>query len=87
MKITVKHEKHRFFFVFPNLFFLNAWVVNRMFKDKRRPDHEDAAVTFHLSGKDMRRIRKIIRKTRRAHPDWCLVDVKSSSGETVKVKL
>ena len=38
-----------------------------------------------ISGKTLRRLRREIRRMRRVHREWCLVDVKSADGDTVKI--
>ncbi len=40
-----------------------------------------------LKWKDIKSIKKTIKMCKKAIPDWYLVDVESSSGERVKIKL
>ncbi len=93
MRITVKDKNHRFSLLLPNILLINSWLLNedskfhQKYVKKHMEDGEHGEISFCLSGKAARRARRIIRKTRRKHPDWYLVDVQSSDGEIVKIKL
>lgn len=93
MKITVKSKGHSFSILLPNILVVNSQVLNsnsklsRKYIQKHAEEASEQPFPFSLSKKAARRARKIIRKTRRKHPDWYLVDVRSSDGEIVRIKL
>ena len=83
MKIHVKDGKKRFVFALPNFLFLNAfssWILKNASK-------KHGGTSLNISPKSMRKIRRCIRKMRKIHKDWSLVDVFDSDGSTVNIKL
>ena len=81
MKIKIKTEKLNLFFAVPTvLVFSDIGLLFMKICDKYG---DFKGVTF----KDMRNIRKTIRRIRKKHKNWNLVEVDSTDGTCVRVKL
>lgn len=81
MIIRIKAEGKKIFLPIPS-----DWVFSRVglhFLKKNDNDGDFA----NLSPKHMRNIRKTIRKMRKKHKKWNLVEVDSSDGTYVRIKL
>ena len=81
MVIRIKTKGKKIFLPIPS-----NWVFSRIglrFLKK----HDDDGDFANLSPKHMRNIRKTIRKMRRKHKNWNLVEVNSSDGTYVRIKL
>lgn len=93
MKISIHADGRRIWLAFPNCFLINGYVLNGHSKVAKRlirtssDGAENLPTSLRLTHKDARRARKIIRKTRRMHPDWLLVDVNSADGTGVQIRL
>jgi hypothetical protein len=83
MRIEIKSEEHSLRLILPTgLVFtpLGFTVAKGAIKVK-------GLDLTGLKWKDVRNIKKAVKKCKKANPDWCLVDVESSSGERVRIKL
>ena len=81
MVIRIKTKGKKIFLPIPS-----NWVFSRIglhFLKKNDNDGDFA----NLSPKHMRNIRKTIRKMRRKHKNWNIVEVNSSDGTYVRIKL
>lgn len=77
MKITVNT---RTVFRFPTCLTLNrltAWIIRRKLKKEG----------IQLTGKQTARMLKELKRYKKNHADWNLVEVNSKNGNTVKVRL
>lgn len=81
MKIKIKTEKLNLFFAVPT--FLVFSDIGLLFMKICDKDGDFKRVTF----KDMRNIRKTIRRMRKKYTNWNLVEVDSTDGTCVRVKL
>ena len=81
MIIRIKTEGKKIFLPIPS-----SWAFSRMglhFLKKNDDDGDFANIT----PKQMRNIRKTIRKMRKKHKNWNIVEVDSSDGTYVRIKL
>ena len=81
MRISIENEGKKFVIPIPNCIFLNSAVVS--FINKSTPEN----INVDLKVKDMRKLRGCIKKMRKIHKDWYLVDVQDSDGNSVRIKL
>ena len=80
MKIRVKDKEHNIRFWFPTGLFLSrpfAAAIARGARDKGVP----------LTGKQLHVLFKAIKRYRKEHKDWVLLEVDSKSGEKAFIKL
>ena len=83
MKIHIRDGKKRFVLALPNFLLLNAfssWIL-------KKSSEKYGGTSLNISPKSMREIRRCIRKMRKTHKDWSLVDALNSDGSTVNIKL
>ncbi len=82
MKISVCDEGKRFFFPVPNLLIFSSLALSLL---KHAPGTD--SINFEkLTPKQMREIRRCIRRMKKIHTEWCLVDI--IDGDTyVKIKM
>ncbi len=84
MRITVENEGRRFSIPIPSFILFSP--LGAKFLKKNSP--EDTDIDFScLSAKDMRKMRRCIRKMRKIHKNWCLVEAIASEGNSVKIRL
>ena len=80
MKIRVKDKEHNIRLWLPTGLILNrpmAAAIAKGARDKGMP----------LTGKQLNVLFKAIKRYRKEHKDWVLVEVDSKSGETVFIKM
>lgn len=81
MVIKIKSENKKLFIPIPALWAFSG--IGLRFLKKY-----DTSGTFNrLKAKDMRKIRKTIRRMRRKHKKWNLVEVETPGGAYVKIRL
>lgn len=83
MRIEIKSEEHSFRLILPTgLVFtpLGLTVAKGAIKGK-------GLDLTGLKWKDIRGVKKAVKKCKKSNPDWYLVDVESASGEHVRIKL
>ena len=80
MKIFIKSDDKKMVLVFPNLIFFNAPML-------RLAENYSGGAMPHIPSKSVRKLRKTIRKMKKIHKGWELVDVQSSNGDVVKIKM
>ena len=84
MKITVKGQSKSIHIRVPTAFVFSkpsAWIAvaqGRKYAGDSFPD---------ISPKDMDRLFAELRRIKRIHPDWCLVEVESTSGSHIRITL
>ena len=86
MKIIIKEGKKNIFIPLPNwLLFssLSAWIMRRASLSK---EEEGQSVRLNISSRQMRKIRKCIRRMKKIHKDWCLVDL-ADGEDVVRIKM
>lgn len=81
MVIRVKTEGKKIFLPIPS-----NWVFSRIGLRFLKKNDEDGNFA-NISPKQMRNIRKTICKMRKRHKNWNLVEVDSSDGTYVRIKL
>ena len=84
MRIRIENEGRKFVIPIPNCIFLSSFGV--AFLKKSTPKNIDVDFSS-IKVKDMRKLRRCIRKMRRLHKNWYLVDVQDSDGNSVRMKL
>lgn len=83
MRIHVKAEGRRINLILPTGLMLNrltAQIISAKTKD-------DAELEIQLSGEQLNQLFRIIRRVKKVHPDWTLVEVRTHGGEEVTIKL
>jgi hypothetical protein len=81
MIIKIKAEGKKIFFAIPI-----SWAFSRVglyFLNKYNPDGTFNGITV----KSMRNIRKTLRRMRKKYRNWNLVEVESSEGDSVIIKM
>ena len=81
MKIKIKSEEKNFTIAFPT-----AWAFSRIGLHflKKQDDEGDFS---GLTPKSMRKIRQTIRKLKKKHKAWNLVEVDTSDGTYVRIRM
>lgn len=82
MKISIKEGKQRFFIPIPIFVVLNSLSLRLLKKQKGSYGVDFSDVT----PRQIRNIRRCIRRMKRIHKDWYLVDLVDGST-TVKIKM
>lgn len=81
MKINIKEGKKRFALAFPNFI-----VFSRLSSSILKKSSSDVGAELNISSKSMRNIRKCIKRMKKIHKNWYIVDV--CDGDTsVKIKM
>ncbi len=64
-------------------------VISRLsLRVLRRHAREDGEHAFRLPRpRDMRRIRREVKRMKAIHPNWCLVEAASTDGELIEIRL
>lgn len=67
----------------------NGILISRFsFRILRRRAKEDGESYFRLPRpRDMRRIRREIKRMKQIHPNWCLVEAGATDGEFIEIRL
>ena len=84
MRITVKGQNKSIRLSIPTALVFSkgsAWIVVTMGRKHAGNAFPD------LSAKDMDRLFAEFRRIKQTNPDWCLVEVESTSGSCVKITL
>ena len=82
MRISIRDEGKRFFFPVPNSLIFSSLALRVL---KRTPG-TDRLDFEKVTPKQMREIRRCIRRMKKIHKGWCIVDV--LDGDTsVKIKI
>ena len=91
MKILVRSGEHRFFIPIPTAFLLSRPMVKlwlRMMRSAQRdmelPEQAGLAV-WNLPEEQVLRLCGEIRRLRKTHPGWTLVEVESAGGDRVEI--
>ena len=93
MKILVKSREHRFCILIPTGFLLNRtmvrlwlWMMRRSEQYVKLPE-QAGAVIWNLPAKSVLRLCDALRKVKKRHGSWDLVEVESAEGEQVLIQL
>ena len=81
MKIRIKSQEKNFTIALPT-----AWVFSRVGLHFLKKQDEEGDFSG-LTPRSMRKIRKTIRKLKKKHKSWNLVEVDSSDGTYVRIHL
>jgi hypothetical protein len=83
MRIEIKSEERSFSIILPTGLILNplGFVIGKKFINIEGID------LSAIKGKDISKIAKIVKRFKKENPDWYLVDIMDSDGDTVKIKL
>ncbi len=81
MLIKVCAEDNRIKLRLPNFLLLNRFGLKLAAKVSKDPNFN-----IKLTGRQMRKIRRIIRKTKKREKDWILVEVRAEGDCTVEIK-
>ena len=81
MKIKIMSERHNIHFAFPNWLFLNRASLSFLKKN------DSEGMWKNVKPSHIRNIRRTIRRMRKTHKGWYLVEVESADGTGVKIKL
>jgi len=82
MKVVIKSEKTRIFILLPTALFLNrltATIATKIIKSKQP--------SIDISAKDIMELINSIKKYKRKHKRWELVNISSADGENVFISL
>ncbi len=77
MTVSIKNEEKQFAVRFPTGLLLSSAVLSKVTDGER---------SITLTVKQKRAILSALRKMKKSHPDWCLVEV-TTGGTFVKIKL
>ncbi|MBQ7344051.1 MAG: hypothetical protein IJW53_04725 [Clostridia bacterium] len=80
MRISITSENKSF-----NLRFPTRLAFTRLGLSFLKKAHVDLPENF--SSRDLKRLYRVIKESRKIHKDWYVVEVESSDGENVKIKL
>ena len=80
MKIRVRSEGKKFFFIVPNWLFLNRLFVLIAHKELKKHG-------IDIPQKKLYALVKVIRRYKWRHPKWTLVEVHSSDGDDVEIRM
>ena len=86
MKIRIKsaENKLRLFFIFPNCLIFNRFVAP--LAARKINDELSKRGGGNVSAETVLKLGRYISRFKTSHPDWCLVNVESASGDLVKIK-
>ena len=84
MKINIKEGRRSFTIGFPNAIVFSPFASRII---KGRINGVDFSLFAGVSIKNMRKIRRCIRELKKKNKDWCLVEIDSGGGASVKIKL
>lgn len=88
MKIAVKYDDNRKLNIrFPSCLVFNGLVCTVAAGSINKKLKKEGISGCRLSAKQLRRLSRTIMKYRRRHRDWKLVEVSSSDGDSVTIKL
>lgn len=80
MRIRITSENKKYGFIIPNSLLFSRLGAKVLSKSKGMGNFPD------LKDKDMRILRKTVKKMKQIHKNWCLVDFESADGERVMVR-
>ena len=86
MKITIKEGKKKLIIPIPNWLLFSS-LSARILKINLKSEGDDGdPIRLDLTPRQMRKIRKCIRKMKKIHKDWYLVDMLDGE-DTVKIRM
>ncbi|MBQ8408030.1 MAG: hypothetical protein IJY39_04120 [Clostridia bacterium] len=87
MRIHVNANGRRINLILPTAVVLNRLTAQLMADKARSAAMENAGVSITLTGAQLGRLFRAIKRCRKKYPDWVLVEVKAHKGEEVTIKL
>ena len=86
MRITIKEGKKKLFIPLPNRLVFSSLSVWMLRHGVGSSEEYDKKTSLNITSRQMRRIRKCVRKMKKIHKGWCLVDVVDGE-DIVKIKM
>lgn len=85
MKISFKSGSNKFLFFLPDFLIFSSLGAAFLTSGAKKYGGDSASVV--ITGKTMRMMRRSIRKMKKIHKNWNLVEVKSADGDNVLITL
>lgn len=88
MRILVKSANERtIHIILPSGLILNNLTATLGTKVINKYINQNCDSTVNITSHDVRKLVQEIRRLKRKYPNWYLVDIESSDGDVVKIKL